>query len=64
MTEAVLRCRRLDGTTWLAVLDVAALLLDAAGTTDTHPEVTASTALRGIADGLTSYQPPTSEENR
>jgi hypothetical protein len=61
--EATLRVLHADGVTWLAALDVAALLLDAARTADDHPDLTASVALRGLADGLAQYDTPHQKEN-
>jgi hypothetical protein len=61
--EATLRARHAEGTTWLAVPDVAALRLDAAVTADAHPEMTASAALRGLADGLARYDTPPPKEH-
>lgn len=60
-TDAGVRCRNDNGMAWLACLDVAALLLDAAATADEHPELSAGAALRGLAAGLANYQPPTEE---
>ncbi|MDP9460572.1 MAG: hypothetical protein M3Q22_10095 [Actinomycetota bacterium] len=56
-TEAGLRLLAVDHVPYVALADVAALLLDTALTADQHPELTASAALRGLAAGLAAYQP-------
>ncbi len=62
MTEAALRIVTTDDGVYVALADVAALLLDTALTADQHPELTASAALRGLTAGLAAYQPaPTGE---
>jgi hypothetical protein len=52
--EALLRVVNADGVTYLALPDVAALLLDAAASLD-GSEVTAADALRSLSTGLARY---------
>lgn len=56
-TQASIRIVTADGLPYLALPDVAAVLLDAAADLDQAPAVTASDALRSLAAGLASYQP-------
>jgi len=57
MNAATIRCQHDgEGTSWVAALDVAALLLDAAAAADATPDLTASAVLRGIASGLVTYE--------
>lgn len=49
---ADLRTVQADGTTWVALDDIAAFLLDAATTLDAHPEMSAPDVLRRISSGL------------
>jgi hypothetical protein len=52
--EALLRVVNADGVTYLALPDVAALLLDTAATLD-GTEVTAADALRSLSAGLAGH---------
>jgi dsDNA-binding SOS-regulon protein len=54
-SEAMLRTIKAEGDTYVAMLDVAALLLDIADTVDSAPGITAADTLRSLAAGLTGY---------
>jgi hypothetical protein len=53
-SEATLRAVQVDDVTYLALPDVAALLLDVAASLD-GSEVTAAGALRSLSTGLAEY---------
>jgi hypothetical protein len=53
-SEATLRAVHVDDVTYLALPDVAALLLDTAASLDGF-EVTATDALRSLSTGLAEY---------
>ncbi|MDP9428327.1 MAG: hypothetical protein M3Q47_05355 [Actinomycetota bacterium] len=57
MTEAGLRLLAADHVPYVALADVAALLLDTALTADQHPELTAAGALHSLAGALATYEP-------
>jgi len=56
MNAALLRCTHADGTTWVPVLDISAMLLDLAVDADNYPDLSAGDALRGLAAGLATYE--------
>jgi hypothetical protein len=53
--EATVRMVTADSVTYLALPDVAALLLDTADTLDDNPGLSGAGALRSIATGLAKY---------
>lgn len=55
---ALLRRVNVHGVTYVALHDVAALLLDTAESLDAVPEITAGTALRSVASGFAEYEEP------
>ena len=54
---ADLRMVNAEGVTYVALSDVAALLLDAAEAMDQTPQISASAAMRSLSAGLAQYPP-------
>lgn len=55
-SAATLRTITTDGVVYLAQLDVAALMLDAAAQLEQTPSITAAEALRSITAGLANHE--------
>lgn len=59
---ADLRIVHADGVSYVALVDVGALLLDAAISVEQTPDLSAADVLRSIAEGIGAYAGPTGDQ--